>query len=407
MRPKICVPIVAPMRDMIRKEAEKAAALPVQMVEWRVDFYAGYENELISIVEELKRILDGKELVVTLRTVQEGGEANGTRFDYFALIDDVLRQGAADYVDVEIDRDPEKTAGLRSKYADSRTRIIGSYHDFDATPAQEFIVDKLMKAKEYGCDVGKFACMPKSAQDVDVLLAATSQVKEKYPDYPLITMSMGELGERSRLYGGLYGSEVSFGCVGETSAPGQISFEKMIEVYDKIYSGKKHIILIGFMGVGKSTISQELQVQSGRPEIDTDQWIVEKEGRSIADIFAEEGEEYFREQETSMIDELGSMEPSIISCGGGMALRELNVRKLQALGEVVLLTAEPETIFERVRYSTNRPILNGNMNVEYIRELMEKRRPFYERAATVQVATDHRMIPDIAKEILEKSCQIY
>ena len=67
-----------------------------------------------------------------------------------------------------------------------------------------------------------------------------------------------------------------------------------------------------------------------------------------------------------------------------------------------MFTAEPETIYERVRYSTNRPLLNGNMNVEYIRELMDKRRPFYERAATVTVSTDNKMISEIAKEILEK-----
>ena len=67
-----------------------------------------------------------------------------------------------------------------------------------------------------------------------------------------------------------------------------------------------------------------------------------------------------------------------------------------------LLTAKPETIFERVRHNTNRPLLNNNMNVEYIAELMEKRRPYYEHAATVTVATDNKMISEIAKEILEK-----
>ena len=84
-----------------------------------------------------------------------------------------------------------------------------------------------------------------------------------------------------------------------------------------------------------------------------------------------------------MIDELGMIKPAIISCGGGMALRELNVRKLQAIGTVVLLTAKPETIFERVRYNTNRPLLKDNMNVDYIRQMMEKRRVYYEHAATV------------------------
>lgn len=213
---------------------------------------------------------------------------------------------------------------------------------------------------------------------------------------------MGKLGEISRLYGGLYGSEVSFGCVGKTSAPGQISVDKMREVFEKIYHGNKHIILIGFMGVGKSTISRELKVQTNREEIDTDVWIEEEEGKKIADIFSEKGETYFRQLETDMIDELGNRKPAIISCGGGMAMRDINVRKLQAIGNIVLLTAQPETIYERVKDSTERPLLNGNMNVDYIRALMEKRRPFYEKAATVTVSTDNKMISDIAKEILEK-----
>lgn len=402
MRPKICVPIVEKFRDDIVEKAKQYVLLPIEMVEWRVDFYAGYEQELVSIVSELKQILKEKELVVTLRTVEEGGEPNGSRFDYFAFIESVLQQGEADYVDIEVARDEQIIRTLSSQYKEQHTKIIGSYHDFSQTPSQEDIVKRLQKAKQAGCTIGKLACMPHSREDVDTLLEATAAMKEIEPEYPLITMSMGELGVTSRLYGGLYGSEVSFGCVGLVSAPGQISYEKMIPIFNKIYHGNNHIILIGFMGVGKSTISKELRMQTNRMEVDTDVWIEEKEGRTISEIFETEGEEYFRQVETAMIDELGDMKASIISCGGGMALRELNVRKLQALGKVVLLTAKPETIYQRVCNNNARPILNGNMNVEYIINLMEKRRPFYERAANVTVSTENKMISDIAKEILEK-----
>lgn len=402
MRPKICVPMVEVLRDKITNCAKEYADLPVDMVEWRVDYYAGYERELPDIVSELKYLLGNKELVVTLRTEKEGGEPNGSRFDYFSLIETILEQGQADYVDVEVARDEEIVGRLSSQYHASHTKIIGSYHDFEKTPSAEEILERLQRAKHVGATVAKLACMPHSREDVDTLLETTAKMKEKYPDYPLITMAMGELGLDSRLYGGLYGSEVSFGCVGQTSAPGQISYEKMREVFEKVYCGNRHIILIGFMGVGKSTISRELRFQSNREEIDTDQWIEEHEGCSIAEIFEKQGEEYFRQLETAMIDELGKRKPAIISCGGGMALRELNVRKLREMGSIVLLTAKPQTILERVRCSNNRPLLNGNMNTEYIRELMEKRRPYYERAATVTVSTDNRMISEIAKEILEK-----
>lgn len=103
-----------------------------------------------------------------------------------------------------------------------------------------------------------------------------------------------------------------------------------------------------------------------------------------------------------MLDELGALKPSIISCGGGMALRDLNVRKMQSLGKVVLLTAAPETVYERVKNNVDRPLLQDHMETDYIRELMERRMPFYERAADIQVATDNRMICDIAKEIVER-----
>lgn len=402
MRPKICVPIVAPLRDQIIREAGQISRLPVQMAEWRIDFYAGYERELPGIIEELKTVLGDKELIVTLRTEVEGGESNGSRFDYFNLLSSVLEQGKADYVDAEISRDPKQLAAFCRRYEERFTKIIGSYHDFQKTPSKEFIVQTLEKARQCGCDMGKFACMPHSSEDVDVLLSATAEYKDRVPGYPVITMSMGELGVNSRLYGGLYGSEVSFGCAGSISAPGQISYEEMIKVYDKIYTNAKHIFLIGFMGTGKSTISKELNYRFGKPEIDTDLWIEEQEGRSIPEIFESEGEDYFRDRETAMLDELGVLKPSVISCGGGMALRDLNVRKMQALGKVVLLTAAPEAIYERVRSSDNRPLLQDHKDVGYIRELMEKRMPFYERAADIQVATDNRMICDIAKEILEK-----
>lgn len=91
----------------------------------------------------------------------------------------------------------------------------------------------------------------------------------------------------------------------------------------------------------------------------------------------------------------------VVSCGGGAVLREENVALMKKNGTIVLLTAEPETIFERVRHSSERPVLNGNMNVEYIAGLMEKRRPKYEAAADLVVATDGKRTEEICKEICE------
>lgn len=402
IRPEICIPITDATREGILSRAEDFARLSAELVEWRVDYFNGEENEVAGIVSELKQVLKDKKLIVTLRTVHEGGEANGSRFLYEKLLCDVVLCGGADYVDVEIHRDFQLVQKVIQAAKGTNTKIIGSYHNFDGTPTLETLISILEEAKRDGADVGKLACMPSEDADVSRLLAATEQMKEKHPEFPLITMSMGEIGKVTRLYGGLYGSCVSFGCVGSSSAPGQIELSVMKEVFDKIYSGKKHIALIGFMGAGKSTVSRILHSLSGMPEIDTDQTIVKQQGCSIAQIFEEKGEPYFRQLETDLIDELGLMEPGIISCGGGMPLRDINAKKLQAIGEIVFLTAEPETIYERVKDSTNRPLLNGNMNVPYIRGLMEKRLPFYEKAATIKVSTDGKTAEEIAKEILKR-----
>ena len=163
---------------------------------------------------------------------------------------------------------------------------------------------------------------------------------------------------------------------------------------------KEHIFLIGFMGCGKSMNAARLAEMTGARQVEMDQMIVENEGMAIADIFEEKGEAYFRELETELIKSFAGVEPAVISCGGGAVLKEENVRLMKESGKIVLLTAEPGTIYERVKDSTERPVLNGNMNVGYIEELMEKRRPKYEAAADVKVATDGKTAEEICGEIL-------
>lgn len=163
-----------------------------------------------------------------------------------------------------------------------------------------------------------------------------------------------------------------------------------------------NIVLIGFMGTGKSTIARELAKTHQMNIVEMDEEIVRRRGKSIADIFEEEGEEYFRDLETALLKELQTKENQVISCGGGAVLREENVRVMKKNGCVVLLTALPQTIYERVKNNTDRPILQGNMNVEYIASLMEKRREKYEKAADIVIATDGKNVSQICEEMLQK-----
>lgn len=162
-----------------------------------------------------------------------------------------------------------------------------------------------------------------------------------------------------------------------------------------------NIFLIGFMGAGKSTIARALHGKLGLPLVEMDERIVKEQGMSINDIFAQYGEDHFRDIESRLILALGQQEPSIISCGGGVVVRPQNIDYMKQSGRIVFLTATPETVLERVKNSKDRPILNGHMNVEYIAELMEKRRALYEAAADIVVATDGRTRDEICGEMLE------
>ena len=163
-----------------------------------------------------------------------------------------------------------------------------------------------------------------------------------------------------------------------------------------------NILLVGFMGTGKSTVSSYLVKALGVEEVDTDRLIEQREGRSIAGIFETDGEAYFRRCETQLLAELQKRKYLIISCGGGMVLQEENVRLMKENGKIVLLTASPETIYGRVKDSRERPLLNNNMNMEFIAGLLEKRRPKYLKAADIIIDTDGRDVADICEELIEK-----
>ena len=192
--------------------------------------------------------------------------------------------------------------------------------------------------------------------------------------------------------------------------------EEIRDVFKRIYRNSKriqarklfsyNIVLIGFMGAGKSTISDYLSMMFDMKLVEMDQEISERQEMSIPDIFATYGEEYFRNLETELLKELQTGRNCIISCGGGVAMREQNVIEMKKNGRVVLLTASPETIYERVKDRNDRPLLKDNNNVEYIAELMEKRREKYEAAADIVIQTDNKTILQICEELITKLMEL-
>ena len=163
-----------------------------------------------------------------------------------------------------------------------------------------------------------------------------------------------------------------------------------------------NIFLIGFMGAGKSTVAKTLQAQYGMKLVEMDEQIEAEEGMKISEIFAQKGESYFRSLETQLLESLQNQEHTVVSCGGGVPMRECNVEAMRKSGKIVYLSAKPETIYERVRQFHTRPLLEGNMNVDYITQLMEIRMPKYLAAADLIVETDGKQAEEISEEIVRK-----
>ena len=161
-----------------------------------------------------------------------------------------------------------------------------------------------------------------------------------------------------------------------------------------------NIVLIGFMGAGKSTISKYLSTMFAMEVIEMDQVIAQREGMSISDIFEVHGERYFRDAETDLLIEMQAKRNMVISCGGGTPMRECNVAEMKKNGRVVLLSAKPETIYERVKDSHDRPLIEDNKNVPFISELMEKRREKYTAAADIVIQTDGKNELQICEELI-------
>jgi shikimate kinase len=161
-----------------------------------------------------------------------------------------------------------------------------------------------------------------------------------------------------------------------------------------------NIILIGFMGVGKSTVGRLLASELRLSLLDTDELIEQTEERTISEIFRTDGEERFRVLESEVLETLQDYDNYVLSTGGGIVLKAENVARLKSLGRVVLLTADPPVIYERVKRETHRPLLQTADPQAEITKILERRRPFYQQAAEHTIDTSQAAPGAVAKEII-------
>lgn len=174
-----------------------------------------------------------------------------------------------------------------------------------------------------------------------------------------------------------------------------------------------NIILIGFMGCGKTTFGKWLADRQQMDFTDTDEFIEKLEKRSISDIFAQEGEEYFRDLETKVLrmflggeKDIGNehrlYKSTVISVGGGLPVREENRRLLHKLGKVIFLDASVDELVRRLQGDDTRPLLKGGELREKIGELMDRRIDIYDDTADIIVMTDGRTLNEVFDEIMKE-----
>jgi shikimate kinase len=167
----------------------------------------------------------------------------------------------------------------------------------------------------------------------------------------------------------------------------------------------QNIILVGFMGCGKSTVGREIGLQLNYPLVDTDSLIVESVGMSVAKIFAKHGEHYFRDLETNLISQIQATDctKQIISTGGGLPVREQNRACLKKLGYVVWLQASVNTVLERTAKSKHRPLINEANPREKIERMLAERDPIYADVADITINTDDLDISETVHGIVESA----
>lgn len=227
--PKVIVPIVGKTRVEILSKGNELASIPLHVVEWRADFYEDVFQipEVLETLKQLRAILGDIPILFTFRTKKEGGEKEISSADYTALNQAVAESGDADAVDVEIFSGDEVVAENIANIHNAGKIVVGSNHDFHRTPTQADLIYRLRKMQDMGADIPKIAVMPQSKDDVLTLLSATNEMTRYYADRPIITMSMSSTGVISRLCGEVFGSSMTFGAVGQVSAPGQIPVEQL------------------------------------------------------------------------------------------------------------------------------------------------------------------------------------
>ena len=236
--PKIIVPIVGKTKDEIITEAKTFDSIPVDVVEWRADWFEGVFDfaQVKDVLTDLREVLGTTPILMTFRTSKEGGEKAIDDKAYAELNLNAAKSGLVDLIDVEIFTGDAVVREIIDGAHAAGVKVVASNHDFHKTPAKSDIIYRLRKMQDMGADIPKIAVMPQNKRDVLTLLAATEEMVTDYADRPVITMSMAGTGVISRLCGEVFGSSMTFGAAGKASAPGQMGVNDLNTVLGLLHN---------------------------------------------------------------------------------------------------------------------------------------------------------------------------
>lgn len=354
------------------------------------DGYKGYNTDVLGLQRQLREdgiSLEGREVIV----LGAGGASKAVVYLCY------LEKASKVYL---LNRTLEKAKRL----ADTINELVGEIlvvpgvlDEYKTLPNRNYIVFQATSIGLPGTKDQAAIMEPEFYEKVQVGIDLIYN--------PARTMFM-QLVEHSggRAYNGLKMLLYQGICAYEFWNQCTVSDDLAKKVYQKLeaslYPKEQNIVLTGFMGAGKTRIGRELAAQLSFEFIDTDAYIETKEGMTISNIFATKGESYFRALEVQVLHELAKKKGVIISTGGGMPLQTKNAAMLKECGRVIYLQASAETIYQRLKGDTSRPLLQTENPREAISQLLAEREKAYSFVADIAVTVDKKTVEQITKEIL-------
>ena len=226
----ICVPIVGPTVEDILSQVQEAVQAKVDLIELRPDMWMKgshlleeeYILTIVNLVEEVHSRYVKMPMLFTWRTLAEGGDTYLTNENYCKLLQAIVDQNLVDAVDVELFAYTDTISQIIKQAHHQNIQTVMSYHNFQSTPKLEILHGYAERMISAGASVIKFALMPTTSDDVISVLQFTKELTQRYPQLPRITMSMGQLGQMTRTCGNVFGNCLTFGTLGQASAPGQV-----------------------------------------------------------------------------------------------------------------------------------------------------------------------------------------